>query len=81
MPWVANPTQSGIKTWTHVQTSLSTTWMIYHNMGSEPMVEVLAYDGGVLKKAFPKAIIHLDANNTQIEWTSPRSGQVNFVAP
>lgn len=81
MTWNLNPAQAGIKHWIHVQTSQSVLWLIEHNMGSEPIVEVLAYDGGVLKKAYPKSVVHVSPNITRIEWTSARSGQATFISP
>jgi len=82
MPWVYNPLQSGIKIWVYEQVSAASQWDINHGMGSEPLVEIQAYDDfDVLQKAYPQSVIHVDTNNVQINWSSPRAGFATFVVP
>ena len=81
MPWTNSPSQGGIKYWQFVQPTAQKIWSIYHGMNGYPVVEVFAFDDdGVLQKAFPLEIIHLDDNNVEIQWSSPRSGYASFAA-
>jgi hypothetical protein len=72
MPLV--PTLAGIRVYRHEQTTASNTWLIYHSLGSKPLVEILVHDNGVLKKAWPLSMEHIDENNLRIVWSSPRTG-------
>lgn len=82
MPWSPNPVQGGVKMWVYSQDTASTTWNIYHGMGVEPIVEIqVPNDDNVLVKAYPAAIIQVDVNTVEIQWTVPRSGKVTFLAP
>jgi len=71
----------GIKFLDFAQKTLSTTWTIDHDFGTEPVVEVLAHDTfGNLQKAFPLSIIHNSENQILITWTTPRTGQVKLIS-
>ena len=74
------PSQGGVKFWQYEQTTPSATWNIYHAFGQKPLIDVNVWDGGVLKKAFPLSVAHVDDNNVTITWTSPRTGFVNFAS-
>jgi hypothetical protein len=74
------PSQGGVKFWQYEQTTPAVTWNIYHAFGQKPLVDILAYDNGVLKKAFPLSMIHVDDNNIEITWTSARTGIVSFAS-
>lgn len=64
----------GIKFIQHSQSTPSTVWTIVHNFGALPVVEILAYDGTVLKKAYPATLEHVDENTVQITWSQARAG-------
>jgi hypothetical protein len=74
------PSQGGVKFWQYEQTTPATTWSIYHAFDQKPLVDILVNDGGVLKKAFPLSMIHVDNNNIQITWTAARAGIVSFAS-
>ena len=78
MPLV--PTQGGIRVYRHEQSSASTTWNVYHNLGTKPLVEIFVQDAGVLKKAWPLSMEHVDDNNLTIVWSSPRVGLVTTLS-
>jgi hypothetical protein len=81
MSWTVTPIKSGIRFYQYQQTTPASVWTIYHAMGVEPMVDINANDDhGVLQKAFPLSVVQLDENNTEITWSSPRTGFVNFAA-
>lgn len=81
MPWTPSPTQAGIKIWAYEQTAPASTWSINHGMGSNPMVEITAYDdSGVLQKSFPHSVTHVDDNNVTVQWSSPRRGFATLMA-
>lgn len=64
----------GINFFQYNQSSPSSVWNIYHGMGAHPLVETNVYVNGVLEKAFPVSIQHLDENNVRITWSSSRTG-------
>ena len=64
----------GIKTYTHTHTSESTTWTVYHFFGSKPIVETIINNNGILTKAIPASVEHVDNDTLIISWTSPRTG-------
>lgn len=72
--------KNGVKFWQYQQTTPTTTWEIYHAFGEKPLVDILVYDNGVFKKAFPLSMIHVDNNNIRITWSSPRTGLVSFAS-
>ena len=81
MPWSPTPSQGGIRFFSYQQTTPSSTWNIYHAFGVTPLVDVNAYDDhGVLQKAFPLSVTHVDVNNVTITWSSPRKGFASLAA-
>lgn len=81
MPWAPQPSVGGIKFFQYVQSTPASTWNIYHAMGVKPLVEVNVYDDyGVLQKAFPMNIEHVDLNNVTITWSSARHGYASLAA-
>lgn len=71
---MSTPSQGGIKFFNHTQSTAMATWTVAHNFGQEVSVEITAYDGGVLKRAFPVSIIVTDSNTLTVHWSSARSG-------
>lgn len=74
------PSQGGVRFWQYTQSTPSSTWAIYHAFGEKPLVDVIVLDGGIPKKAFPLSVVHVDDNNVEITWTSPRTGFVSFAS-
>lgn len=72
-------TNGGINVYQHVQTTPSTTWVVAHNLGVNPIADINAYDNGLLTKAFPLSVDQTDLNTTTITWSSPRTGFVTCV--
>jgi hypothetical protein len=69
----------GIKLWQYKQDTPASTWSIYHAFGKKPLIDIFVHDNGILTKAFPLSVIHIDDNNVEINWTSPRAGLVSFA--
>jgi hypothetical protein len=67
-------TMPGVNFFQYVQSNDATVWNIYHGMGNHPMVETNVYVNGVLEKAFPISIVHLDSNTVRITWSQGRRG-------
>lgn len=81
MGWTPTPTMGGIKFFLFTQASPLKVWNIYHAMGVNPLVEIQAYDdNGVLQKAYPQSVVHIDDNNVQVTWSSPRKGFASIAA-
>jgi len=66
--------QGGIRFYQHSQTSAASTWTVTHDFGQDVSVEITAYDGGVLKRAFPVSIVVTNSNTLTIHWSSARTG-------
>jgi hypothetical protein len=74
------PTTGGVKFFQHTQSTPAVTWNVFHGFGSKPMVDVNVLDGGVVKKAFPLSIVHVDNDNVQITWSAARTGIVSLAS-
>ena len=83
MPWSSSPIRAGVKMWRYEQTSASTMWQINHGMGVKPIIEVQVPNGigAELVKAYPKAIVQIDDDNVEIQWSTAKTGVVTFLAP
>lgn len=68
--------KGGIGFFEHRQTVASDTWIVQHNLGFKPIIEVSAFDGGILKKAYPENVVHDNDNRVTITWSTPRTGFV-----
>ena len=66
-------------TWgyTHEQLSPDFTWVIPHNGGSEDL-QVQIFDTSK-ELVIPDRVVVIDANNVEIEFTSPMSGKAQLV--
>ena len=74
------PTQGGVQFYQHTQSTASSTWTINHNFGTIPLVDVNVWDGGILKKAFPQSVTHVNENSISITWSVPRTGYASVAA-
>ena len=72
--------QGGPKFFSHTQFTASSTWTITHNLGEQPSVDVNAFNGSTLLKAFPLAIIHINENVSSVIWNTPRTGYATLIA-
>ena len=55
--------------------SASSTWTVNHNLGREPVIQVLTA-GGVEMEA---AIVHVSSNQAQVNFASPQTGRVRAI--
>jgi len=74
------PTTGGVKFFQHTQSVAASTWNIFHGFGAKPMVDINVLDGGVVKKAFPLSVVHIDENNVQVTWSSARAGTASLAS-
>jgi hypothetical protein len=63
----------------YTQTTASNLWMINHNLGVYPIVDVIVNDTTGLVKIIPMNIYVIDLNNVSIEFSIPRTGQARLV--
>lgn len=74
------PSMGGVKIFQYTQSTPAIVWNIFHGYGTKPLVDVNVFDGGVVKKAFPLSVVHIDNDNVQITWTSARTGIVSIAS-
>lgn len=63
----------------YVQALASDTWVITHNLGMKPVVDVMSEINGEMHKMFPAQVIHTSDNVLTIKFTSPRTGKARLV--
>lgn len=80
MPSFATPTKTGVKYFTFVQDTASTTWYIYHGFGAVPLIDIKINLNGSLQKAYPLSQVNTDNNNVVITWSVPQSGVASLAA-
>lgn len=68
-----------IKTIDFPQTTPSDTWIIEHNFGLKPVVDVLCDVNGSLQKLYPLSVVHTDDNTLTVTFTTPFSGVARLV--
>lgn len=71
MAFVVNAGGSSLP-YVHTQSSPSTTWVVNHNLGYRPVIEVLS-PGGIVVGA---DVIHVSVNQAQINFNNPQTGTV-----
>lgn len=64
----------------HDQSAPSSTWTVNHDLGSEPICDILVIDNGVLTKTFPLTLEHVDTSQMVITFSIPRQGIVTCVS-
>ncbi len=62
---------SVVSRYEHVQSAASSTWLINHNLGRRPQVEVFS-PGWVQVEA---DVVNLNDNQTQVNFNTPQTGQ------
>jgi len=65
--------------YTHVQSTPSSTWNVVHNLGTYPVTDVIVMVSGVEKKILPKAVIFVDENTIQVQFSTAFAGKVRAV--
>lgn len=66
--------ESASSGFTHTQAVAASTWVVNHNLGRRPVVEVFS-PGWVQVEA---AVVHTSVNQTQISFNTPQAGQAVF---
>lgn len=66
----------------HDQINPATTWVVDHNLGKTPIVEVLINnpENGVLEKAIPEQIQVITEKRLHVVFSSALTGKVRVVA-
>jgi len=70
----------GIQFLVHKQTTPAATWTIVHNFGKKPVLEVRAFDGPTMLKAYPLMVDHTDENTVTVTWSQAYTGEVTLAA-
>lgn len=61
-------------TYEHQQETAATSWVINHNLGTYPAVDVFVIYQGENHKILPSEVVYVDANTCTLEFSVPRSG-------
>lgn len=71
---------SGLNKDYYTISSSSTTWVITHNLGVEPIVNVLIDLNGQKTPAFPLSISHnIGRTTVTITWATAKTGEVHLL--
>lgn len=65
---------TGIKQFKHEQTVPSLAWVIDHDLGHHPVVDVVIDYEGARQKVLPLSIVHNTANRLTVHFTAARTG-------
>jgi hypothetical protein len=68
-----------MKTFTHKQTSPSISWVIDHNLGHTPNIDVIIDFNGQRTKILPRDIVHDSINRMTVVFSLPQSGTAVLV--
>lgn len=61
--------------YTHVQDTAASTWVVEHNMGTYPITDVYIMLNSEITKVYP-SVTFTDENTTTVTFTSPQTGFV-----
>lgn len=61
-------------TYTHTQTLPAASWLIEHNIGGYPVVDVFVQNAGSTVKLLPKEVIFNNPMSCTITFTLPQAG-------
>lgn len=64
----------------HTQSEAATDWLIQHNQGSYPIVDVYVPSDGSVQKVLPESIQYIDPNTVKVTFTIPTMGFATVVA-
>lgn len=70
---------TGISVLKHTQAVPSTTWVINHNLGRQPLVDVYIDYNGSVQKVSPLSIVHTTDNQLTITFSTARTGGATLV--
>jgi 3-oxoacyl-ACP reductase-like protein len=65
--------------YTHTQSTPSTTWLVSHNLGHKPVVDVWVDYNGTQEKILPYSIIHINDNIMQVVFTTAYTGAARLL--
>ena len=64
---------------THEQTTPSVMWVVTHNLGRLPAIDVYVNHQGSLQKIQPKNIVRQDENVSKIFFSRPMTGMARAI--
>lgn len=80
IPGIANRQPRNVL-YNHVQSIVSTTWTVTHNLNSNPVVQVaIDRPDGTRPEVTPESVEIVDSNTTRITFNRPESGVAQFLA-
>lgn len=65
--------------YTHTQVTPSTTWTIEHNLECAPVADVVTTVNGAVHKVLPAAMIYIDENNVELQFSNATTGVVRLI--
>lgn len=68
-----------LKSYQHIQSTPADTWVISHNLGITPVVDVFVYVDGVLTKILPQSIEITSSNVVTVNFSSLFTGQARII--
>lgn len=68
-----------VQSHTHIQSVPSSMWVIPHNLGRLPAIDVYVDHQGSLQKIQPKSIVKQDDNVSKIYFSQPMTGQARAI--
>lgn len=63
-----------VSTTEFVQTEPSAVWEINHQQTGYPVVDVYILADNIVQKILPAAIIYIDEQNVEVQFSTPRAG-------
>lgn len=71
---MAQPTQKPAGIYEHVQAAESDTWVIIHNQGQYPAIDIYIDYQGEKHKILPLNVVYNTPNQCTVTFSSPRTG-------
>jgi hypothetical protein len=70
----------GILSYSHTQSTASTTWTIAHNLNKSSLaVEAFITIDGSIQTVIPNDVFIIDNNTIEIHWTTARTGSARIA--
>lgn len=69
---------AGIKYYDHSQVSPSMNWIINHNLGHPPVVDVVIDFEGSRQKVMPLSVEHSTVNQTTVKFSAVQTGSARL---
>lgn len=61
------------------QTEAQDTWLINHNFGYNPNVQIFIDVDGMMTSILPSEINHIDGSNVEVKFSRPRAGKARLI--